>query len=312
MGQGHRACLAIVTLAGALSAFAVAGTTASAQEAAKIRVGITVAVKVNVSDIEARILSDSLGRALAERFDITVVAGEDAEGKLPPGGVAETCIADTECLRETARALDVDKLLVLVAVRVGDQVSVDATVFDVASGESEPRPSVKMTARERQWKDAFTTSAPQILPEAPVRESPETAPPGLDPEPDPDPPAATPPAAVAPPGAEARPAGLGLGFWVSSGVAVGGIAVAAVLWSSASSRFDECHPVNDDISVCDDEPWKGRALAGDIAGGVALAAGVTAAVLYFTRDRGGGSADVAGLEIVPGPGDVGLAVGHRF
>ena len=279
--------------------------TSPARAQDKPTVGIAVGVKVNVTDIEARLISDELGKALREKFEIDVIAGEDAEKRLPEGGLPETCIAETECLRSTAEALGVKTLLVLVAVRVGDSVQVDATLFDVETGNSSTRPPVRMTARERQWRDAFAASATDMLPGAPPRPESATPPPQVEPDPvQPDPP---------PPGPAVKTRSSGPGFlarrttlsWVLGGLTVAAVGVGTGFGLRALS-LDNREP-----SRC---PKDDQCTAAKVSTGSFVAAGLLGAgfiyTFFFTEKPM--PAGEGAISIGAGPGDLGLAVGGRF
>lgn len=274
-------------------------------------VGIAVAVKVNVSDIEGRLLSDSLGKALAEKFDVEVVAGEDAEKKLPAEGLPETCIAESECLAKTATALGADRLLLLVAVRVGEQVEVDATLYDARDGSSQTRPAVKMTARERAWKQDFLDAADALLPGAAPRPVEQPAPPVESPDTR-DGTAAESGGggdiAVTAPARDARGRSWGrVGLY--AGIAAAAAAGTTILWLKADSVNSSC--LDDPAEVCGRGKWLRYSIPGDVLAVVA-AGSLGLAVYQFVRD---GSDDSSGDEAVTlgaGPGDLGLAVGGRF
>lgn len=265
----------------------------------KPRVGIAVGVKVNVSDIEARLLSDSLGGALRETFDVTVVSGEDAERRLPEGGLPDTCIAETACLRSAADALGVETLLVLVAVRVGESIQVDATVFDTKTGSTRTRPPVRMTDRERQWDEAFLAAAKEILPGAPLRAA--EPPPDTGKEVDVGP---SPPPAVtrSSPGFLATRTTLS---WVLGGATV--IAVGSGTYFGVRAlRRDNERP-----SRC---PSDNPCTAARVSTASFIAAGLLGAgfvyTFLFTEKEISTSARAFGLQ--PGPGDIGVALGGRF
>jgi hypothetical protein len=271
-------------------------TALSTARAEKTKVGIAVAVKVNVSDIEARILSDSLGGALREKFDVEVVAGEDADRKLPEGGLPETCIAETECLRTTAESLGVDTLLVLVAVRVGDSVQVDATLFDAATGNSNTRPSVRMTDRERQWREAFLNSADDILPGAPRRVTTGNTGGNIGDNGGANNGGGT---VTAEAGfiATRRTAG-----WVFGGLTVASATVLAVAGFRALDRCDS----GGIFSSCTSETVANLALGATvISGGLFI-------YYFFVTEKEPSSNVERSIGLQPGPGDVGLAVGGRF
>lgn len=283
----------------------------SARADDKPKVGITVAVKVNVSDIEARILSDALARALRDRFDVEVVAGEDAESRLPEEGLPETCIAETECLSSTADALGVETLLVLVAVRVGDSVQVDTTLFDKKTGSSNTRPPVRMTDRERQWQEAFAGSAEDILPGAPARATHEVGPSGGpgdvgntgDTGTGGGDVGAGPVVSKSPPGFLATRTTLS---WVLGGLTVAAVG-AGTYFGLRALELDSRTP-----SECPSDNQCGAAkisTASFVAAGL-LGAGFVYTFFFTEKPIPANTERAVGLQ--PGPGDLGLAIGGRF
>ena len=66
------------------------------------RVGVVVAVHVNLNADEASALGGALGAVLRETLVVDVVAGEEAQRRLPDGGVEELCLTRPECVRDIA------------------------------------------------------------------------------------------------------------------------------------------------------------------------------------------------------------------
>jgi hypothetical protein len=132
------------------------------------RIGIAVAVKVNLDSAEVEELSAAFGRALHQKLVVDVVAGREANRRLPNEGVSESCVVDAACVKDTAQRLTADQLLFLVAVRVGNRIQVDSTWVDPATGKTASRPKVVMV-RLDEAEERFAESASLILPEVSVR-----------------------------------------------------------------------------------------------------------------------------------------------
>ena len=256
-------------------------------------VGVAVAV-TNISDIEASLLTGKLGEALTRSFDVKVVAGDAAATKLPKG-LPDGCIADIDCLRASAKALRVDRLLMLVAFRVGEEIQVDATHFSVANDVSEARPAMRISALPSEWDPVFQEAAPSLLPGLTAKSRPGDG----DDDGDGDG-GGDPVGPVAPP---EKKGGLPLSVKVVGGVAIlttaiaSGFGVAVVLDCGFSRR-------------CEDGGTSGHQKVADIVGIGGAVLVVATVVLYFTVDRDPASQD--GLSLRTGPGDVGFAIGHSF
>ena len=283
---------------------------AAAQDGAKESVGVSVAVAVNVTELESDLLTDDLGKALSARFDVTVVSGEAARAKLPPDGLPETCLAETECLGQTAAALGVDKLLLLVAVRVGSDIQVDATLYDAKTKKSETRPTVKMTDKRSGWPEAFSNAADSLLPGAKVREGGTGnggtgngngnggngnggTGNGIGPE--------------IPPAEKSYTGPIVLGG-AAAAVAAGALVMGAIAQSKCKD-VPNPEPPPDMVEDCSDS--KDLQLGTDIVGGVSAVMGVTAVIWAITvAQRPDPQERSIGLRT--GPGDIGLAIGGRF
>lgn len=140
---------------------------------------------------------------------------------------------------------------------------------------------------------------------------------GGEAQPQPQPqPAATPP--VAAPHEEPQSEGGGVSIPGIAVLAAGGaVGLVSIITGAVA------HTIYEDLSASCMNNVCGPDRQGDIDTGSALA--ITSTVTFFTSiaaigvgvvllivDSGGGSSDQAGLELAPGPGDVGLSVQGRF
>lgn len=278
------------------------------------RVGVVVAAQVNTRGDEARELAAALGRALRARLAVDVVAGDEAARRLPPGGVPDTCVADTGCQRDVARRLDADQLLLLAVVRVGTRVQVDATWVDVARGRTASRPRILVEDGGSPAAAVFTMAASVLLPEAAPRAP--RAPRGSRDAAGPD---ATSAGPVAP--APARTGRrLTTGTWIAASAGAAALVAGGVIGVDALRR----HRALDDRGcarvACPDgdiDAVDTRAMIADALLGAGVIAAVTAALLYWSSDEPGPERSMTsgpGLGIDLGGAGRGVAItwGGRF
>lgn len=280
---------------------------AHAQDEAPPRVGVVTALAVNVSADEAAAVADAMGAALADELVVDVIAGSDAARRLPPAGLPDECVAQPDCIADVAARLAADQLLLLVVVRVGDAIQVDTTWVEVATGRSASRTAVAL-GPDDEPRAVFAARATQLLPG--VRERADAPAPG---------PGSTTLNFNAAPTVTVidEPRRITTGVWIAGGVAgaalVGGTVFGFSAWSkhreAEKACPDGCAPGDPGRSQLDDVD--DTALVADLFFGVAVGAGVTAAVLYLTS---GGERSVSSpaVSVGAGNGSFGVAVGGRF
>lgn len=279
---------------------------ASAQDSPP-RVGVVTALAVNATRAEANELADAMGAALAEELVVDVLAGTEAARRLPPQGLPDECVAQPDCIADVAQRLAADQLLLLVVVRVGDELQVDATWVDVESGKSASRSAI-MLAPGDDPRAVFAERATQLLPGVTERAD-APAPPG---------PSTTLNFNAAPKVTVIQePRRITTGAWIAGGVAGVALVGGTVFGLSAMGKRGEaedacpdgCAPGDPDYGLLDEV--EDRALAADLLFGVAVGAGITAAVLYLTS---GGERTVTEPAVgVTATGEtVGLTLGGRF
>src|SRR5690606_11658628 len=113
--------------AAALALSLLVGAAGARAEDRVTRLGVVVAVQVNMTAEEAEALGAAVGEGLREALVIDVVAGGHAARRLPEGGVGELCVARPDCVRDVAARLGADQLLFLVAVKLGSRVQIEPT-----------------------------------------------------------------------------------------------------------------------------------------------------------------------------------------
>jgi hypothetical protein len=264
----HRLSTLIAPIASAL--LLIAPARALAEKAP--RVGIVVSVQVNLSKSESQQLSAALGRAVHQKLVVDVVAGAEADRRLPAEGVSESCVVDEACIKDTAQRLSADELLFLVAVRVGNRIQVDGTWVDPANGRSASRPKVVMVKID-EAEARFAESASLILPDAEVRPTQMVADGGKG-------------------GGtvliRTTPRRMTVATWVAAGVGVAALGVGVGFTVKAGSQFGDCEDRNGDISPLNDcsaserDAIRRNGITADVMWGTAIASGVVAALLYYS------------------------------
>jgi hypothetical protein len=156
----------LVALGAALIALAIAGDV----RADSSRIGLVVATRVNLSEAEADTLATRLADAMRKQLEVDVIAGVDARRRLPPGGIADDCVARRDCVRDVASRLDGDELLFLFMVRLGARVQIDVTWSDPDIGQTASRSVLVLPAAGGVEAERALASAPRrFLPHASPR-----------------------------------------------------------------------------------------------------------------------------------------------
>lgn len=256
--------------------------TARAQDRAP-RVAIVSAVTVNVTENEGLRVAKQLGVALTEKLVVDVIAGADANRRLPDGEVPEGCMASPDCIKGVARRLDADQVLFLAIVRLGDKFQIDPTWSDATAARTVSREAISIDSGA-PWADAFADAAPRLLPDAERRAAfrPQQPP---QPEPRPRP-------SIHLPSRAPKRSGRTItrGVWIAGGASAAAL-VGALSFSIAAQRTNsELEAGNCDSQPCDPalvDRLERRTFTADLFWGATAAAGITAGVLYFLSDRDG-------------------------
>lgn len=259
-------------------AVGIAIPTSARAEGRAPRVGIVAAVHVNVSVEDSDQIADELGSALAAELVVDAIAGPDANRRLPDGRMPEGCVASPECIRDVAQRLEADQLLMLAIVKLGDRIQIDPMWSDAAADRTVSREAI-VIASDDDRTQLFAEAAVGLLPDAVVRQPVQPA--AASPSPAPMP---APIVLPAPEGGRRMTRGV----WIAGGVTAAAL-VGAVSFSIATKRADNRLQRNDcETQPCDSalvDSLEHRALAADLFLGAAVAAGVTAGVLYYLSDR---------------------------
>jgi len=250
------------------------------------RVAVVPALAVNVDPHRVEALTRALADALGDKLEVDAVGGADVSRRLPPAGLPDDCVARPACIRDLGSRLAADQLLFVVIVQVGTTIQLDTTWADVATAKTVPRMRLDLDDDARA-PVVFGDAAGKLLPGAPRRTTPHTT-----------------VVVTAPTGPATTPHRLTTTSWITAGVTVAAGATALGLGLSTRSSYLHCQqdPCTDDRIASIHH----RAIAADVTGGIALAAGIATAVLYW---RSGGEA--IAVEPVAG-GGAALTVGGRF
>jgi hypothetical protein len=272
-----------------VTAAALAG--ASSAHAEGLRVGVVIATRVNVTEAEADALGSALGDALRDQLIVDVVAGAESRRRLPPGGMAEDCVAQPGCVDDVAERLGADELLFLVVVRIGPRVQIDSTWARPETEQVDSRAAMVIEDGKQGAPMVFARAARRLLPEAPVRlvNAPLTGERGSR--------------------GRRITRGVGIAGAVSLAALAGGIGLAL----AARSDYDELEADGCAQAACpgvDDrvDSMENKALAADVLFGASAAAAGVAVILYFAS--GGG--EEAPVRVGADPHGAHVWLGGRF
>jgi len=272
-----------------VTAAALAG--ASRAHAEGLRVGVVIATRVNVTEAEADALGSALGDALRDQLIVDVVAGAESRRRLPPGGMAEDCVAQPGCVDDVGERLGADELLFLVVVRIGPRVQIDSTWARPDTEQVDSRAALVIEDGKQGAPMVFARAARRLLPEAPVRLV--NAPLAGD------------------HGSRGRriTRGVGIAGAVSLAALAGGIGLAL----AARSDYDELEADGCAQAACPGvdervDSMENKALAADVLFGASAAAAGVAVILYFAS----GSGEESPVRVGADPHGAHVWLGGRF
>lgn len=286
----------------ALAALVALAPAARAQTQRVTRVGVVVAVHVNMPAADAALLGDQIGEGLRQSLVIDVVAGSQAARRLPPRGVGELCVARPECVVDTASRLDADQLLFLVVVKLGKRIQVEPTWTDATGTQSASRDTIVLEEGGPPAREAFAAAAARLLPGITARtDSPGQpvvpAPPAAGAEqpagaPGPSSAAGSAADLAGPAPAPARRFRVHPGTWIAGGVALAALAGGVGFGLAARSAEDELEADGcGDTAVCAGpriDSLERKMLLADVFYGTALVAAGAAVLIQL---RWGGRAE---------------------
>jgi len=144
-------------------------TLSSFSHAEDRKIGVAVSAVINGNEGTGPEVSEALGAAIETVLKATVVAGADAQGRLPEAARSETCLGDSACLVSAGKALGVDELLMLIIIDSEEDVKVEATWVDVATGKTALRPSISVAKSSDAMAELFLANASSLLPDVELR-----------------------------------------------------------------------------------------------------------------------------------------------
>jgi hypothetical protein len=133
------------------------------------KIGVAVSAVINGSPGTGPEVSEALGAAIETVLNATVIAGNDSQNRLPEAARSETCLGDSACLVAAGKALDVDELLMLIIIDSEQEVKVEATWVDVATGKTALRSSISVAKSPGAMAEAFLANASNLLPDVELR-----------------------------------------------------------------------------------------------------------------------------------------------
>lgn len=274
---------------------------AATPDAPPPRVGVVVSAGVNLSEQAKVDLSERLGGALTDALRVDVTAGREVARRLEGMDTGPQCFLEAECQGRVASRLDVEELLVLVAVRLGTQLQIEPTWIHVPTQRAVVRDAIVTDAVKDDLSDVLREAAPRLLPEAELRPAPPPPPPVVVTQGAPATRTATVTADGWPPTAS----------WIAFGVGALALASGAGLGLSALSGYDRLEADGCAAVPCDPgriDAVDDKALAADVLFGVAGAATLTGLVLWWLDAEDDGP--VATVSV--GPEGARAVLGGRF
>ena len=305
-------------IAAALFVLLALAPSAEAQTRRVTRIGVVVAVHVNMSEEDAQSLGGQIGEGLREALVIDVVAGAQATRLLPPNGVGELCVARPECVKDTATRLDADQLLFLVVVRLGKRIQVEPTWTDATGAQSASRDTIVLDAGASA-REVFAGAATRLLPDIAVRsktapaEGPAPGPGGASGETGPTPPGGAASGGDLVTGPTPQPRSrVHLGTWIAGGVAVAALAAGIGFGLAAKSAESDLEEDGcGDTMRCDTsriDSLERKALLADVFYGTAA---VAAGAAVFIQLTWGTRAEPTPVSLAPTSDGAGAAVTVR-
>lgn len=249
------------------------------------KVAVVVEVAVGVDAARARDLARELAAALSARLMVDSRGGEPVIERLPPGGLPDGCLARPACVTDVARRLEVDELLFIALVQLGDQLQIDASWTDAGGTRTVSRPQLRLLPGDDP-AEVFRDRAITLLPDARLRRAaPSTLP-------------------VVPP----RGRRLSAPTVATAAIAAVGLGAGIGLGLSTRSSYLACERDGCDADARD--AIRTRGLLADVSFGVAAVAAVTSVVFYL-RSAPSGPPPV-GVELAAGGRGAALVLGGTF
>ena len=281
-----RALILVVILA-ALPRIASADPVRPKQRA---KVAVVPGIVVNLDPARVDALTQDMAEALSSQLEVDALGGIEVRRRLPPGGLASSCIASEPCIADVARRLDAQQLLfvVLIDTGAGGAIQIDSTWVDPVAHRSASRPAIDI-ASVGDAKARFTAMAQQLLPDAPVVPRPRGASLGRMSDP--------------------VPRHFTVAGYIATGSVVAGLSVGIALGLDTRSRYQDCTDQAHAGTACSTsrkDAIRRLALIADAGWAVAIGGTIAAAVLYAT------SGEASHVVVEPLPGGAAVSATGRF
>ncbi len=145
-------------------------TLSSFSHAEDRKIGVAVSAVINGStDDTGTEVSEALGAAIETVLKATVISGTEAQNLLPEAARSETCLGDAACLVAAGQRLGVDELLMLIIIDSAQEVKVEATWVNVATGKTALRRSISAAKSSDAMAELFLANASELLPDVELR-----------------------------------------------------------------------------------------------------------------------------------------------
>ena len=257
---------------------------------APVKVAVVPGIVVNLDPGRVDALTQELAEALRAVLEVDALGGVEVRRRLPPGGLASSCVASEACIADVARRLDAQQLLfvVMIDTGTGGAIQIDSTWIDVAAHRSAPRPAIDIATVD-DARGRFTAMAPQLLPDAQVRRKP--GPGSLGKMSDP------------------VPRHFAIASYLTAGGAVVGLGVGVALGLDSRTRYQDCTDQAHQGTACSQsrkDAIRQRALIADAGWLVAIGGAIATAVVYAS------SGDASHVIVEPVPGGAAVTAVGSF
>jgi hypothetical protein len=268
---------------------AVAPRLASADRV-RAKVAIVPGIVVNLDPARVDALTQDLAEALSSQLEVDALGGVEVRRRLPPGGLASSCIASEPCIADVASRLEAQQLLfvVLIDTGTGGGIQIDSTWVDPVAHKSASRPAIDV-ATIGDAKARFAAMAQQLLPDAPVKPKAPGASLGRMSEP--------------------VPRHFSVASYLTTGAVVAGISVGITLGLDTRTRYQDCTDQAHAGAACSTsrkDDIRRLALIADAGWLVAIGGTIATAVLYAT------SGEASHVIVEPLPGGAAVSATGRF
>ncbi|HMG55429.1 MAG TPA: hypothetical protein VK601_18155 [Kofleriaceae bacterium] len=236
---------------------------------APVKVAVVPGIVVNLDPGRVDALTQELAEALRAVLEVDAIGGVEVRRRLPPGGLASSCVATEACIADVARRLEAQQLLfvVMIDTGTGGAIQIDSTWIDATAHRSAPRPAIDIATVD-DARVRFIAMAPQLLPDATVRPKPRAASLGKMSDP--------------------VPRHFAISSYLTAGGALVGLGTGIALGLDTRTRYQDCTDQAHQGTACSQsrtDAIRRRALIADAGWLVAIGGAIATAVLYASSDE---------------------------